>query len=148
MFGATADGKITWARQLLHLLDATILVLLDRGFDAGQFLGQVAATKAQFLVRLTAARPPPVLAHMPDGSVTSLIGGVKVRIITASVTVTESGTNWGGYAASATGSGAWTGRLVCRVRPHRAGRQARRRSCRREGCGRSSPATSRRASSG
>jgi hypothetical protein len=87
-FGSTAEGEITWARKLLHRLDATMLVLMDRGFDGGEFLRGVAATRAQFLVRLTCVRRPPVLRHLPDGSVLSLIGGVKVRIITASVTVT------------------------------------------------------------
>jgi len=35
VFGTPADGEITWARRLLHLLDDTMLVLLDRGFDVG-----------------------------------------------------------------------------------------------------------------
>ena len=35
VFGSTSGGVITWARKLLHLLDATMLVLLDRGFDGG-----------------------------------------------------------------------------------------------------------------
>jgi hypothetical protein len=96
-FGATAVSELDWARKLLHLLDETMLVLLDRGFDAGQFLAQVAAAKAQFLVRLTAARRPPVLRHLPDGSVISLIGSVQVRIIAAAVTVTcHDGTTYGG----------------------------------------------------
>ena len=102
-FGTTADGEITWARRLLHLLDETMLVLMDRGFDGGEFLREVAATKAQFLVRLTAARRPPVLGHLPDGSFLSLIGGVKVRIITAEVTVTcHDGTTYGGSYRLAT----------------------------------------------
>ncbi len=84
VFGPAADGEITWARRLLHLLDESMLVLMDRGFDGGQFLAEVAATRAQFLVRLTSTRRPPVLRHLPDGSFTSLIGGVNVRIITAS----------------------------------------------------------------
>jgi hypothetical protein len=88
VFGSAAEGEITWARKLLHLLDATMLVLMDRGFDAGKFLAEVAAAKAQFLVRLTSIRRPPVLRHLPDGSFTSMIGGVKVRVIEASVTVT------------------------------------------------------------
>jgi len=58
------------------------------GFDAGGFLHAIAATKAQFLVRLTSTRRPPVAAQLPDGSVLLLIGEVKVRIITATVTVT------------------------------------------------------------
>ena len=97
VFGSTATGEQDWARQLLHLLDKSMLVLLDRGFDAAAFLRQVAATRAQFLVRLTATRRPPVLRHLPDGSVLSLIGEVKVRIITAEVTVTcHDGTTYGG----------------------------------------------------
>jgi Insertion element 4 transposase N-terminal len=54
VFGATGTGEQDWARQLLGLLDATMLVLMDRGSDAAGFLAEVAATKAQFLVRLTA----------------------------------------------------------------------------------------------
>ena len=103
VFGSTAEGEITWARKLLHLLDETMLVLMDRGFDGGEFLAEVAATKAQFLVRLSSARRPPVLGHLPDGSMLSLIGGVKVRIITAEVTVTcHDGTRYGGTYRLAT----------------------------------------------
>lgn len=103
VFGSTCDGEITWARKLLHLLDESMLVLLDRGFDGGEFLRQVAAAKAQFLVRLTSVRRPPMLRHLPDGSVLSLIGGVKVRIITAQVTVTcHDGTTYGGTYRLAT----------------------------------------------
>jgi hypothetical protein len=96
VFGSVAEGEITWARKLLHLLDATMLVLMDRGFDGGEFLREVAATRAQFLVRLTCVRRPPALRNLPDGSVLSLTGGVKVRIITATVTVTcHDGTTYG-----------------------------------------------------
>jgi hypothetical protein len=103
VFGSTAGGETTWARKLLHLLDETMLVLLDRGFDAGTFLAAVAAARAQFLVRLTSARRPPLLRHLPDGSFISLIGGVKVRIITAQVTVTcHDGTTYGGSYRLAT----------------------------------------------
>jgi len=103
VFGSPADGELAWARKLLHLLDHTMLVLADRGFDAGEFLRQVAATRAQFLVRLTSARRPPVLGHLPDGSFTSLIGGVNVRIITAEVTVTcADGSRHGGSYRLAT----------------------------------------------
>jgi hypothetical protein len=95
-FGATAVGELAWARGLLHLLDETMLVLMDRGFDGGEFLAGVAAARAQFLVRLTSTRRPPVLRHLPDGSVLSVIGGVKVRVITASVTVAcADGTRYG-----------------------------------------------------
>ena len=102
-FGSTADGELAWARKLLHLLDESMLVLMDRGFDGGDFLAEVAATRAQFLVRLNATRRPPVLGRLPDGSVLSVIGGVKVRIIEASVTVTcHDGTRYGGSYRLAT----------------------------------------------
>jgi hypothetical protein len=103
-FGSTADGELAWARKLLGLLDESMLVLMDRGFDAGDFLGQVAATRAQFMVRLNATRRPPVLGRLPDGSVLSVIGGVKVRIIEAAVTVTcHDGTRYGaGYRLATT----------------------------------------------
>lgn len=77
MFGSVADGELVWACKLLHVLDEPMLVLMDRGFDAGEFLADVAATKAQFLVRLTATRQPPVLRHLPNGSFTSLVDGGK-----------------------------------------------------------------------
>jgi len=103
VFGTPATGELDWARKLLHLLDASMLVLMDRGFDAADFLAAVAATKAQFLVRLRSVRRPPVLARLPDGSVISLIGGVTVRIIEASVTVTcHDGTRYGGTYRLAT----------------------------------------------
>jgi len=102
-FGGTATSELDWARQLLHLLDESMLVLMDRGFDAGDFLAQVAGTGAQFLVRLNASRRPPVLGYLPDGSFTSVIGGVKVRIIAAEVTVTcHDGTSYRGWYRLAT----------------------------------------------
>jgi Insertion element 4 transposase N-terminal/Transposase DDE domain len=102
-FGSTATGELDWARQLLHLLDSTMLVLTDRGFDSGDFLAEVAGTGAQFLARLNASRRPPVLRYLPDGSFTSVIGGVKVRVIAAEVTVTcHDGTTYGGWYRLAT----------------------------------------------
>jgi len=68
VFGSTAEGELAWARKLLHLLDATMLVLAGRGFDPAEFLREAAATKAQFLARLTATRRPPVLGHLPGVS--------------------------------------------------------------------------------
>lgn len=103
VFGSPAQGETGQARRLLPLLDATMLLLMDRGFDGGDFLAAVADTKAQFLVRLTSTRRLPVLRRLPDGSFLSVIGGVKVRIITAAVTVTcHDGTTYGGVYRLAT----------------------------------------------
>ena len=75
VFGSTADAEITWARKLLHLLDATMLVPLDRGFDGGSSCALSPRPGPSSWVRLTSVRRPPVLRHLPDGSVLSLIGG-------------------------------------------------------------------------
>jgi hypothetical protein len=96
VFGPREDGELGWAARLMHLLDATMLVLADRGFDAADFMTAIAAARAQFLIRVKSLRNPPVLARLPDGSVLSVIGGVRVRIITAHVMVTCSdGTRYG-----------------------------------------------------
>ena len=88
VFGSHGQGELDYARQLLHLLDETMLVLMDRGFDGADFLGEVAATGAAFLVRLTATRRLPVLARLDDGSFLSRPGGLAVRVIEAHVAVT------------------------------------------------------------
>jgi hypothetical protein len=88
VFGSPATGETDYARQLLHLLDETMLVLMDRGFDGAAFLGEVAATGAAFVVRLTATRRLPVLARLDDGSFLSRAGGLAVRVIEAHVAVT------------------------------------------------------------
>ena len=87
--GSAADrDEATVARRLLPLLRAGMLVLLDRAFDANAFLREVAATGALLLARAKSTRHPPVLGHLPDGSYLSHLGGLQVRIIEASVTVT------------------------------------------------------------
>jgi hypothetical protein len=103
VFGSQSSGEAAWARKLLPLPDATMLLLTDRGFDDGPFLAQVAARKAQFLVRLSATRKPRALRHLPDGSYLTVPGGVKVRVITARVTVTgHDGTSYGDACRLAT----------------------------------------------
>ena len=88
LFGPTATGEIDYARALLPLLDPDMLVLADRGFDAAEFLTDLARTGAQFLIRLRITRRLPALARLDDGSYLSCLGALTVRIITAEVTVT------------------------------------------------------------
>jgi hypothetical protein len=103
VFGPPAEGETDYARRLLHLLDPTMLVLWDRGFDGDDFLAEVAATRAQFLGGVKANRRPPVPARLPDGSFRSRIGGVEVRVVEAVVTVTcEDGTRYSGAYRLAT----------------------------------------------
>lgn len=103
VFGPPATGETDYASRLVHLLTPQMLVLWDRGFDAGAFLAKVAATGAQFVGRVKSNRRPPVLARLPDGSWLSEIGGVRVRIIEAAVTVTcADGTTYSGTYRLAT----------------------------------------------
>ena len=89
--GSAADrDEAGLARRLLHLLSPGMLVLLDRGFDANAFLAQAAATGAMLLARAKSTRNPDVLAHLPDGSYLSCLGGLNVRIIKAGLTISGS----------------------------------------------------------
>jgi len=87
--GSAADrDEATVARRLLPLLHPGMLILLDRAFDGNAFLRAVAATGALLLARAKSTRHPVVLGHLPDGSYLSDLGGLAVRVIEASVTVT------------------------------------------------------------
>ena len=93
LLGATV-GSVTdrdetaLAARLLHLLRPGMLVLLDRGFDAGWFFAEVASTGAMLLARACSSRNPQVREHLPDGSYLSCLDGLEVRIIEADLVVT------------------------------------------------------------
>lgn len=91
VFGPVADCETAYAELLLPLLDASMLLLDDRGFDADDFLAKIAATGAQMLVRLNSRRVPARWAVLPDGSYLTRINGVRLRVIDAQVTVTADG---------------------------------------------------------
>jgi len=102
-FGPTTTGETTYATRLLPLLNASHLVLVDRGFDSNAFLAGVAATGAQFLARLKSTRRPPLLRSLPDGSYLSRLGTLTVRVIEADLTCHLSdGTRVGGRYRLAT----------------------------------------------
>lgn len=86
VFGPLETAETVYAERLLGLLDATMLLLNDRGFDADDFLTKTAATGAQLLVRLQGSRTPARFAHLPDGTYLTRIGGVRLRIIDAQLT--------------------------------------------------------------
>ena len=56
---AAGTAETDYPRRLLGLLDRNMLVLLDRGFDAGEFLTELAGTGAQFLARIRSIRKLP-----------------------------------------------------------------------------------------
>ncbi|MFG3002209.1 IS4 family transposase [Streptomyces sp. NPDC048340] len=88
VFGPTSEYETTYARRLLPLVNANMLVLADRGFDADDFLADTAATGAQFVIRITARRRPAILAVLPDGSYLTRLGMLKLRVIDATITMT------------------------------------------------------------
>lgn len=87
-FGPRSHGETTYGTRVMRSLHQGTIVLLDRGFSSNAFLASVAATGADFLARLTAARKPPVLARYADGSFLSRTGDVEVRIVECEITIT------------------------------------------------------------
>jgi len=103
VFGPASTGETSYAPRLLRSLKPGMILLADRRFDSGQLLKKIHGTGAHFVVRLCAHRKPPVLARYSEGSYLSIIGGVKVRIIEATITVsTPHGTQTGIYRLATT----------------------------------------------
>jgi Insertion element 4 transposase N-terminal/Transposase DDE domain len=93
VFGPCSSGETTYAAGLARSLRAGMLLLADRNFGSGPLARQIAAAGADFLIRVktgNGAPGLPVLRRLPDGSWLSLFGGVPVRVIEASWTVTTS----------------------------------------------------------
>jgi transposase IS4-like protein/DDE family transposase len=91
VFGPTTQGETTYAPGLLRSLRAGMIILADRNFAAGPLAAKIAATQAEFLIRVrtgTSAPKFPVLARCCDGSYHSRFGGVAVRVIDTQITIT------------------------------------------------------------
>src|SRR5579859_4591424 len=103
VFGPKSTGETTQARRLLRSVRAGMIVLLDRGFNSNAFLAALAGTDADFLVRLSGNRKPPVLRHYRDGSYLSLVADVRVRIVECEITIsTTTGKHTGVYRLATT----------------------------------------------
>lgn len=81
-------GEVDAALELIGRVKAGMLVLADRGFDANTFIRAVHGSGAALLSRVCASRKPTVPRIPHDGSYLSVIAGVPVRVIAATVTVT------------------------------------------------------------
>jgi hypothetical protein len=93
VFRPVSDGEATCAPLLLRSLRAGMVLLADRNFGAGFLAAQIAATRADFLIRVRTGRGAPglpVVRRLPDGSWLSRFGGVPVRVIDAEIAITTS----------------------------------------------------------
>jgi len=101
VFGPVGHGETTYAPRLLASLRAGMLLLADRNFAASALLRQVAATHADFLVRVKTGRSAPILPilrRLHDGSYLSMFGSTQVRVIDAEIAIaTQAGRATGTY---------------------------------------------------
>jgi hypothetical protein len=80
-----------------------MLVLLDRNLTTTALTRRIAATDAHLLGRCKRDRKLPVLRRLADGSWLSVMGGVKVRVVCAEVTIaTSAGRATGHYRLATT----------------------------------------------
>jgi hypothetical protein len=87
-FGTDRIGETSYAHHLLGALHRGVIVLADRNFAACDLLVAIADTGADLLVRVKIGRNLPVCRRLADRSYVSRIGGLEVRVITATITVT------------------------------------------------------------
>lgn len=86
-FGTDRIGETTYAHDLLGALHRGMIVLADRNFAARDWLGAVADTGADLLVRVKIGRNLPACRQLSDRSYISRIGRLEDRVITATITV-------------------------------------------------------------
>jgi len=80
-----------------------MLLLADRNFGAQDLLTAIAATDAEFLVRLKNGRKLAVLRRYRDGSYLSILGKLRVRVIECEITIhTTTGHHTGIYRLATT----------------------------------------------
>lgn len=96
VFGTDATGELAYATGLVATAGTTktlgpgTILLGDRNFCATAFVGTVASTGADFLIRAKTHRTAlklPLLRTLPDGTFLSRVGAVTVRVIEATITL-------------------------------------------------------------
>jgi hypothetical protein len=78
LLGAVIGGKgerseAPPARKLVPLLREGMLLLADRGYDAGDLMKKISATGAHFLIRGAATRKPAVYEVLADATLARMI---------------------------------------------------------------------------
>jgi hypothetical protein len=98
VFDPVSVGELDQARHLARSLRPGMLLLADRNYAGADLLATLAATGAHLLIRCKNARKLPTLRRHRDGSFSSVIGGLPIRVIDAQISITTTaGTHTGGY---------------------------------------------------
>jgi hypothetical protein len=98
VFGPTTTGETNYAPHLLRSLRPGMILLGDRNFGTQALAAGIAASGADFLLRLKNNRIMPVLARYPDGSYLSMLAGLRVRVVDCQISIsTTAGRHTGIY---------------------------------------------------
>lgn len=98
VFDPVSTGELDQARRLARSLRPGMLLLADRNYAAAGLFTTLAATGAQLLIRCKNGRKLPALRRHRDGSFSSIIDGLPIRVIDAQISITTTaGTHTGGY---------------------------------------------------
>jgi hypothetical protein len=90
-FGPLRKGETRYAPDLFGCLRPGMVLLADRNFAVRDLVAQIAAAGSDLLIRCKNNRLLPRLTTLPDGSWTSVLGGVPIRVVDAQITVALSG---------------------------------------------------------
>ncbi|MET7952236.1 IS4 family transposase [Micromonospora sp. NPDC005324] len=98
VFDPVSVGELDQARHLCRSLRPGMLLLADRNYAGADLIITLAATGAHLLIRCKTGRKLPTLRRHQDGSFSSIIGGLPIRVIDAQISITTTaGTHTGGY---------------------------------------------------
>lgn len=87
VFGPYRKGETTYAPALTNSLRPGMVLLGDRNFAATALIEQFAGTGADLLIRCKNGRRFQVLQRLGDGTRIVALGGLRVRLIDAEITV-------------------------------------------------------------
>jgi hypothetical protein len=88
VFDPITTGEIAQAERLARSLHPGMLLLADRNYAAAALLTRFAATGADLLIRCKTGRKLPMIGRLPDGSWLSVIGGLRIRVLEARISIT------------------------------------------------------------
>lgn len=93
VFGPYRISELGYVPRLVGCLRPGMLLLADRNFAVTDLINQVASTGAHVLIRCKDSRHLPPIQHCGDGSWLALLGGLRVRVIDATIVVSLRGSS-------------------------------------------------------